>query len=145
MSRVGLLPRTLAAVHPKFKTPWVNTVLVGIGACLASGFMSLKVLSNVTNLGSLTAFAIVCITVIYLRFAEPKLARPFKVPLYPVVPILGAIMCALLILSLWANPDTRGFFIPYLIVGVLVYFLFGAWNSNLRKGIKASGHDAAGD
>jgi basic amino acid/polyamine antiporter, APA family len=142
MSRDGLLPRALAAVHPKFKTPWVNTILVGIGACLASGFMSLKVLSNVTNLGSLTAFAIVCITVIYLRFAEPKLARPFRVPLYPVVPILGAVMCALLILSLWANPDTRGFFIPYLSLGVLVYFLFGMWNSSLRKGIRVRGHEA---
>jgi APA family basic amino acid/polyamine antiporter len=143
MSRDGLLPRFLASVHPKFKTPWINTIIVGIGACLASGFMSLKVLSNVTNLGSLTAFAIVCITVIYLRFAQPKLERPFKVPLYPVVPILGVVMCAFLVLSLWSNPDTRNFFIPYILIGVLVYFLYGAWNSNLRKGIHVRGHEAA--
>ena len=143
MSRDGLLPRALAVVHPKFKTPWINTIIVGIGACRRAGFMAWTRCPNVTNVGSLAAFAIVCITVIYLRFAEPKLARPFRMPLYPVVPILGAIMCVLLILSLRADPDTRGFFIPYMGVGVLVYFLFGVWNSNLRKGIRAPGHEAA--
>ena len=85
-------------------------MLVGIGACLASGFMSLKVLSNVTNLGSLTAFAIVCITVIYLRFAEPNLARPFKVPLYPVVPILSIVGC------FWIIKDLRAVTIYVVVI-----------------------------
>jgi APA family basic amino acid/polyamine antiporter len=142
MSRDGLLPRALAAVHPKFKTPWINTILVGIAACFASGFLTIDTLSHVTNVGSLTAFAIVCITVIYLRVTAPNLERPFKVPLYPVVPILGVVMCLLLIMSLMAEKDTRNFFIPYLLVGFLVYFLYGAWNSSLRKGIHVKGHEA---
>jgi APA family basic amino acid/polyamine antiporter len=143
MSRDGLLPRVLASVHPKFKTPWINTIIVGVAACFAAGFLPISTLSNVTNVGSLTAFAIVCITVIYLRISEPKLHRPFRTPLYPVVPILGAVMCLMLIMSLMARAETRNFFIPYVLGGVLVYFLYGAWNSNLRKGIKVGGHEAA--
>ncbi|HEY1414832.1 MAG TPA: amino acid permease [Caulobacteraceae bacterium] len=143
MSRDGLLPSQLAAVHKKFKTPWINTIIVGIAACIAAGFMSLDVLSEVTNVGSLAAFTIVCVTVIYLRFSAPGLERPFKTPLFPVTPILGALMCLVLFLSLWSHKATRDFFIVYLAVGIAFYFAFGIWNSKLRKGQVVTGHEAA--
>lgn len=143
MSRDGLLPSALAKVHAKFKTPWINTIIVGIAACGAAGFMSLDALADLSNVGSLTAFAIVCITVIYLRVSDPKLERPFRTPLFPIVPILGAVMCLVLLLSLMAGVATRNFFLLYLAGGILLYFAYGMWNSKLGKGIRVTGHEAA--
>ena len=135
ISRDGLLPTALATVHKKFLTPWINTIIVGIAAMLAAGFLSLDALSDLSNVGSLAAFALVCITVIYLRVTEPGLARPFRTPLYPVVPILGAIMCIVLLMSLMSTPATRNFFLGYLAVGIVVYFAYGIRASKLGRGI----------
>jgi APA family basic amino acid/polyamine antiporter len=135
MSRDGLLPSHLAVVHKRFKTPWVNTIIVGIAAAGFAGFMSLDQLSDLTNVGSLTAFAIVCLTVLYLRVTHPAMERPFRTPLFPVVPVLGALMCAFLLLSLMATPVTRNFFLIYLAIGIVIYFGFGMWNSKLGRGL----------
>ncbi len=143
MSRDGLLPRSLAVVHSRFKTPWINTIIVGVVACGAAGFLSLDQLSNLSNVGSLTAFALVCITVLYLRYANPGLARPFRTPLFPVVPILGAVMCAVLLMSLMADPITRHFFVWYLVIGFALYFTYGLWNSKVGKGEVIEGHEPA--
>jgi APA family basic amino acid/polyamine antiporter len=143
MSRDGLLPSSLALVHKTFRTPWVNTIIVGIAACCAAGFMSLDALSDLSNVGSLTAFAIVCITVFYLRVSNPDLVRPFRTPFFPVTPILGAIMCLVLLMSLMATPATRNFFLIYLAIGIVVYFAFGLWNSKLGRGEQVLGHEAA--
>jgi APA family basic amino acid/polyamine antiporter len=143
MSKDGLLPSSLAIVHKTFKTPWVNTLIVGVAACAAAGFMSLDALSDLSNVGSLTAFAMVCITVIYLRMSAPALERPFRTPFFPIVPILGALMCLVLLLSLMTTPATRNFFLTYLAIGIAVYFLYGMWNSKLGKGIVVAGHEAA--
>jgi APA family basic amino acid/polyamine antiporter len=143
MSRDGLLPSQLAAVHKRFRTPWINTIIVGAAACIAAGFCSLDVLSEVTNVGSLAAFTIVCLTVIYLRFSAPDLERPFRTPLFPATPILGALMCLVLFLSLWSHKPTRDFFVVYLAIGIVFYFVFGIWNSKLRKGQVVTGHEAA--
>jgi APA family basic amino acid/polyamine antiporter len=141
MSRDGLLPSALASVHKKFLTPWINTLLVGAAAMGAAGFLSLDALSDLSNVGSLAAFALVCITVIYLRISEPGLVRPFRTPLYPVVPILGAIMCVVLLMSLMSTPATRNFFLGYLIVGIIVYFGYGIRASKLGRGILVTGHE----
>ncbi len=143
MSRDGLLPSSLAVVHKRFKTPWVNTIIVGAAACAAAGLMSLDRLSDLSNVGSLTAFALVCITVIYLRVSSPGLTRPFRTPFFPVTPILGAVMCVLLLMSLMAGADTRNFFLIYLAIGIVVYFIYGIWNSKLGKGEVVVGHEAA--
>ncbi len=143
MSRDGLLPSALSIVHKRFKTPWINTIIVGIMACIAAGFTSLRVLSEVTNVGSLAAFAIVCLTVIYLRYSNPDMPRPFRTPLFPVTPILGALMCLVLLKSLMNGEATRNFFLIYLGVGFVIYFLFGMWNSKLGKGVVVTGHEAA--
>ncbi len=142
VSRDGLLPKALATVHKKFLTPWINTIIVGVAAMAAAGFLSLDALSDLSNVGSLAAFALVCITVIYLRRSDPDLVRPFRTPLYPLVPILGALMCLVLLLSLMATHATRNFFLIYLVVGIVIYFLYGIRNSNLGKGIVVRGHEA---
>ena len=135
MSRDGLLPPVLARVHKTFFTPWINTIIVGIAAMGAAGFLSLDALSDLSNVGSLAAFALVCITVIYLRVSEPGLVRPFRTPLYPLVPILGAIMCLVLLMSLMSTAATRTFFLGYLAIGVVIYFLYGIRSSKLGRGI----------
>jgi APA family basic amino acid/polyamine antiporter len=139
MSRDGLLPSALATVHKKFLTPWVNTIIVGIAAMCAAGFLSLDALSDLSNVGSLAAFALVCITVIYLRRSDPGLVRPFRTPLFPLVPILGAVMCVVLLMSLMATPATRNFFLIYLLVGIVVYFAYGIRNSKLGRGVVVTG------
>ena len=135
MSKDGLLPSSLGVVHRRFKTPWINIVIVGVAACGAAGFLSLDALSDLSNVGSLAAFTLVCITVIYLRYKNPELERPFRTPLFPLVPILGALMCLVLLMSLMAGVATRNFFLIYLCVGIVVYFLYGIWHSKLGKGI----------
>ena len=137
MSRDGLLPKALAHVHPRFKTPWLNTIIVGVAVAVAAGFLSIDVLSNVTNVGSLAAFAIICATVIYLRFAQPKLHRPFRTPLFPVTPILGLVMCLILLMSLMADPATRDFFLIYTSVGFVGYFCYGFWRSKAGAELRA--------
>jgi APA family basic amino acid/polyamine antiporter len=143
MSRDGLLPSSLALVHKKFKTPWINTIIVGVAACFAAGFMSLDVLGDLTNVGSLAAFTLVCVTVIYLRFSSPELVRPFKTPFFPVTPIIGGLMCVVLLMSLMAVAVTRNFFLIYLGIGILIYLAYGMRNSKLGKGIAVPGHEAA--
>lgn len=134
MARDGLLPDAFARVHPRFRTPAVGTVLVGIVAAAFAGFMSLDALSALTNVGSLAAFGMVCLTVLYLRVNAPELSRPFRVPLYPLTPVLGAAMCAFLLLSLIAHDGTRNFFLVYLAGGIVVYFVYGLRHSKLGKG-----------
>ena len=143
MSRDGLLPISLAAVHKTFKTPWINTIIVGIAAMCAAGLLSLDTLGDLANVGSLAAFALVCVTVIYLRISNPELVRPFRTPLFPLTPILGAVMCLVLLLSLMTTPDTRKFFLIYLAVGIVIYLVYGFWFSKLNRGDVVLGHEAA--
>jgi APA family basic amino acid/polyamine antiporter len=143
MSRDGLLPSVMSVVHKRFKTPWINTIVVGVMACGAAGFLSLDSLADLSNVGSLAAFSLVCITVIYLRVSSPDLVRPFRVPLYPLVPILGAVMCLFLLKSILNKPQTGPFFLTYVGVGFVLYFFYGLWNSKLGKGIPVPGHEAA--
>jgi APA family basic amino acid/polyamine antiporter len=133
MAKDGLLPTVFARVHEKWKTPWVNTVLVGIIAAAFAGVLGIGDLSNYTNVGTLAAFAIVCLTVLYLRFSHPTMDRPFKTPLFPLTPILGTALCALLLMSIMADVKTRYFFAWYLGIGIPVYFIYGMWNSNAGK------------
>lgn len=136
MARDGLLPSPLAIVHKKFQTPWINTLFVGLIASCFAGLMSLDNLADLTNVGTLAAFMIVCITVIYLRITHPKEPRPFKAPLGMFTPILGALMCFILLMSLMTNPHARHFFLIYLVGGVAIYFLYGFWNSKIAKAAK---------
>jgi APA family basic amino acid/polyamine antiporter len=141
MARDGLMPPVFAKVHPKLKTPWINTLIVGVLACGFAGFMGLDELSRLTNVGTLVAFAIICITVIYLRYARPDMPRVFRTPWFPLTPILGVLMCLILLMNLMARENTRNFFALYLAGGILLYFVYGMWNSKLGKGVVVHGHE----
>jgi basic amino acid/polyamine antiporter, APA family len=133
MARDGLLPQVFARVHPKFKTPWINTILVGLITAVAAGFFDINVLGDMTSVGTLAAFAIVCLSVIYLRRSAPDLPRGFSVPLYPVLPVLGILSCLYLITTVpW---DVLKFFLWYMLGGVVLYFVYGMHNSRLAKGL----------
>ena len=138
MARDGLLPKVFARVHPKFRTPWINTLLVGLAVAIAAGFFDINFLGDATSVGTLAAFAIVCLTVIWLRRTHPEIPRGYRVPLYPVVPALGIISCIWLITSVPLPVLT--FFFWYVIGGIVLYFLYGMRNSELAKG-----HDVMAD
>jgi APA family basic amino acid/polyamine antiporter len=133
MARDGLLPRVFATVHPKFKTPWINTLLVGLVTAVAAGFFDINVLGDMTSVGTLAAFAIVCLSVIYLRRTAPDLQRGFSVPLYPLLPVLGILSCGYLITTVPWN--VLQFFLWYMLGSVVLYFAYGMHNSRLYKGL----------
>ncbi len=147
MSRDGLLPGIFSSVNPRTKTPIVNTVLVGAVAAGFAGLKGLDFLGDITNVGTLVAFGLICLTVIYLRFARPDMHRPFKMPawLAITVAVLGAVMCFVLFMSLMANQNMRQFFGIYLALGIVIYFLYGMWNSKLGRGITVTGHEPQPD
>lgn len=132
MARDGLLPKVFSRVNKRFQTPALNTVVVGLVTAVAAGFFDINVLGDMTSVGTLAAFAIVCLSVIYLRRVAPELPRGFKVPFYPVVPLLGILSCAYLIYTV--PPNVLMFFVWYMVGGVALYFIYGIHNSNLQHG-----------
>ncbi|KAB8317089.1 amino acid permease [Tolypothrix campylonemoides VB511288] len=141
MARDGLLPRVFSTVHPRFKTPWINTILVGLITASAAGFFDINTLGDMTSVGTLAAFGIVCLAVIWLRRTHPELPRGFRVPLYPALPVLGIVACFSLIFTV----ETRVlvFFAWYAVAAIVLYFVYGMHNSQLQKGLPAGGgpHD----
>jgi APA family basic amino acid/polyamine antiporter len=132
MARDGLLPRVFATVHPKFRTPWINTILVGLLTAAAAAFFDINTLGDMTSVGTLAAFGIVCLSVIWLRKTHPGIPRGFKVPLYPLLPAFGIVACFALIFTV----ETRVlvFFGWYTLGAIVLYFFYGMHNSQLRKG-----------
>ncbi|MBX9859502.1 MAG: amino acid permease [Sphingomonas sp.] len=131
MARDGLLPRVFSAIHPKFKTPWINTLTVGLVVAIAAGFFDINILGDLTSVGTLAAFAIVCLTVIWLRSTAPDLPRGFRVPLGPVLPVLGILSCLWLISAIEAK--VLWFFAYYSAAAVVVYFAYGIHFSRLQQ------------
>lgn len=144
MARDGLLPKVFAAIHPKFRTPWMGTILLGILIAVAASFLPISLLGDLVSLGTAVAFSIVCLSVIYLRVKHPDLPRPFKVPGGVVTAVLG--ICACLFLAwqnfkpmidhaLADNPVPLTILGVYALVGALIYVAYGYWHSYLAKGI----------
>lgn len=131
MSRDGLMPAIFGKVHPKFHTPYVGTIIVGIVACLLAGFMPLSVLGELVAMGTLVAFATVCLGVLILRHTRPDLARPFRVPMYWLICPLGVLACMFLFFQ--SFKEHWVVFVLWTIVGQLIYFLYGYRNSKLNK------------
>jgi basic amino acid/polyamine antiporter, APA family len=132
MARDGLMPPSFAKVHPKYQTPWVNTILVGSIIGFVAATTPINILGDLVSMGTLTAFAIICFTVLYLRKAQPDLPRPFMVPFSPWFPMLGIGFCGYLMFGLLSNPITIKFYIVYLGIGLAVYFLYSHKHSKLR-------------
>jgi APA family basic amino acid/polyamine antiporter len=130
MSRDGLLPRLFGRVHPKFQTPHVGTVIVGVVACALAGLVPLNVLGELVSMGTLLAFATVCAGVLILRYTRPDIARPFRVPAAIVVCPLGVMAC----LYLFWQPFTEHWrvFVGWTVIGLCIYFGYGIHHSKLR-------------
>jgi APA family basic amino acid/polyamine antiporter len=151
MAKDGLIPAIFSRIHPRLKTPAAGTILLGSIIALGAATLPLTILNDLVSLGTALAFSIVCISVIYLRRNEPDLPRPFRVPFYPLTPILGAFFCVIFMVgpilldivskgigkdllgSLFGSPDAKFQRDPialyilgsYIIIGALVYLLFG--------------------
>ncbi|MCL4280026.1 MAG: amino acid permease, partial [Ignavibacteriaceae bacterium] len=132
MARDGLLPENIfGAVHEKFRTPWKSTILTGIFVALLGGFLPLRILAELVNIGTLFAFVVVCAAVLIMRKTHPEAERPFKAPLFPFVPIMGIITCLILMFSLPEENWLRLF--VWLAIGFAIYFLYSVKHSKLRK------------
>jgi len=131
MSRDGLLPRFFSHVHPKFRTPHRPTILLGLIIAILAGFTSLSELAELVNIGTLFAFVVVAIGVVILRRTRPDLHRSFRTPLVPLVPILSVLASLWLMLNLPAETWLR--FVIWMVVGFLVYFLYGRSHSRLGR------------
>jgi len=131
MSKDGLLPPIFSKVHPRFKTPYVSTLITGFIALILAGILPINILGELVSIGTLLAFAIVCIGIIILRVKRPDIKRAFKTPFVPLIPILGAGICFLQMLSLpW---DTWLRLILWMALGFVIYFAYGIRKSKLRK------------
>jgi len=131
MANDGLLPKKLfGAIHPKFKTPWKSTLVVGFIISVVAALTPIDKVSEMCSMGTLLAFGMICIAVWVLRVKQPNLERPYKVPFLPVVAILGAGFN--LFLMTRTRHDTQVFFVIWSALGILVYFLYSRRNSNLH-------------
>src|SRR5882724_6957720 len=133
MARDGLLPQYFARIHPRFRTPYVTTIWTGVVVGGVAMLVDIGSLSDLTNIGTLFAFILVCVGVAVLRRTDAGRPRPFRVPLVPLFPIVGVLLCFVLMLSLPVLTWIR--FFVWLGIGLLIYFLYSVRHSKLRRGI----------
>jgi APA family basic amino acid/polyamine antiporter len=131
MSRDGLLPKYFTAIHPKYQTPHKTTIWTGVVVAAISAVANINEIVELTNIGTLFAFVLVCGGVIVLRRTDPDRPRIFRTPFVPLVPILGILMCTYLMSRLPAVTWTR--FGIWLAIGLVIYFSYGFWKSKLRN------------
>jgi APA family basic amino acid/polyamine antiporter len=136
MSRDGLLPPIFSAVHPRFRTPHISTMMTGAIIALAAGLTPIGVLSQLVSIGTLLAFVLVCIGVIILRRTAPDIHRPFRTPAVPLVPILGATICLAQMVGLPLATWER--LVIWLAIGLAAYFAYGRSHA-LAGGVIRSG------
>jgi APA family basic amino acid/polyamine antiporter len=129
MSRDGLLPKVFCEVHPKFQTPWRSNMLFMVFVSLFSGFVPLSSLGDMTSIGTLLAFVIVCIGIVVMRKTQPNLPRPYRTPFVPLVPILGVLVCFAMMASLDKMTWIR--LVVWLALGLLIYFGYSRKHSHL--------------
>ncbi|WP_183579231.1 amino acid permease [Mucilaginibacter sp. X5P1] len=133
MSKDGLVPPVFSAVHPKFKTPYKSNLIFLVFVGLFAAFVPGDIVGDMTSIGTLFAFMLVCIGVIILRKSDPDTPRPFRTPWVPFVPILGAIVCLLMMVGLGEFNWLR--LIIWMAIGFVVYFTYSKKHSLIRKGI----------
>jgi APA family basic amino acid/polyamine antiporter len=138
MARDGLVPRAFfGAVHPRFRTPWKATILTGVFVGAMAGFVPLRILAELVNIGTLLAFVMVCSAVLIMRRTNPEANRPFRAPLVPLVPILGILFCLLLMFSLPTENWLR--LLVWLVIGFGVYFGYGRHHSVMARRLVGEG------
>jgi APA family basic amino acid/polyamine antiporter len=132
MARDGMVPESFfGAVHPKFRTPWKATILTGVFVAVGAGLLPLRVLADLTNIGTLFAFVVVCIAVLIMRHLQPDAPRPFRAPLSPFVPTLGILTCLMLMFSLHAENWWR--LLGWLAIGLVIYFTYSRHHSVMAR------------
>ena len=132
LGRDGLVPNSFFGdVHPKWRTPWKSTILTGLFVAAMAGFIPLSILAEMTSIGTLFAFVIVCGAVMVMRRTNPDANRPFRAPFVPLVPILGILTCLLLMFSLPYENWVR--LIVWLAIGLVIYFAYGRRHSVMAR------------
>jgi APA family basic amino acid/polyamine antiporter len=131
MSRDGLLPQGVSKVHPRFRTPYITTIITCVAVALVAGLTQIQVVGEMTSIGTLFAFVVVCAAVLMLRVKRPDAPRPFRVPGGPLFPILGITSCAYLMLSLPVITWVR--FLVWLNIGFVIYWFYGRTHSPLAN------------
>ena len=131
MSKDGLLPKTFSNIHPRFRTPWISSITVGLVVAVFASTIPLDKLGEMTSIGTLLAFIIVCAGVLVLRFRRPELARPFRAPFSPLTPILGILISLAMMLGLPGETWLR--LVIWLVVGMGIYFGYSIRHSKLNK------------
>jgi APA family basic amino acid/polyamine antiporter len=144
MARDGLLPSMFSTLHQKFRTPWIGTIVLGVTIAITAALLPIDILGNLVSLGTAVAFAIVCISVLWLRKARPDLERPFKAPggiWTPLLGILGALVMAVPLLADMVLSVVHGDPIPaiilgsYITLGAIIYVVYGLRHSRLAQGL----------
>jgi APA family basic amino acid/polyamine antiporter len=131
MANDGLLPPFAKKIHPKFRTPHITSIITGIAVSIAAGFTPIGILGQLVSIGTLMAFVIVSVGVIFLRYQRPDLERPFKTPWVPFVPALSALVSFGLMASLpWTTWERL---IIWMAIGIVFYFVYGYSHSEVRK------------
>ena len=130
MSRDGLLPNVFSAIHPRFRTPWITTIIFGSFAAIMPAFLPIGKLAELVNIGTLLAFTIVSAGVWILRVRHPDMHRPFKTPLVPLVPFLGIVSALFLMSQLEAI--TWEVMIGWLVIGLIIYFTYSIKHSKVQ-------------
>ncbi len=129
MSRDGLLPKLFSDIHPRYRTPWRCNLVFMVFVSLFSGLVPLSSLGDMTSIGTLLAFVIVCGGVMIMRKTNPDLPRPYRTPLVPLVPILGIVVCFAMMASLDMWTWIR--LVVWLVIGLVIYFSYGRYRSHL--------------
>jgi APA family basic amino acid/polyamine antiporter len=129
MAHDGLLPPVFSAVHPRFKTPWLASILTGGFAMVVAGLFPIGLLGELVSIGTLLAFVIVCLGVLALRYTDPGLPRPFRVPAVWLSAPLGILACLYMMLSLPVDTWARLF--VWMAIGLVIYFTYGRRHSRL--------------
>jgi len=137
MSKDGLLPPTFSEIHPTLRTPYKSNLILLVFVGLLAGFTPISLLGNLTSIGTLCAFIVVCVGVIVLRRTRPDLARPFRTPMVPLIPALGVLANFALMYSL--DSLTWMAFLSWMAFGLLIYFTYSASRSHLQKSVAHSG------
>ncbi len=136
MSRDNLLPQGVSKVHPKFGTPYITTIITCVVVALVAGVTQIQVVGEMTSIGTLFAFVVVCAAVLMLRAKRPEAKRPFRVPFGPIFPVMGILSCAYLMLSLPVLTWVR--FLVWLDIGMVIYWFYGRTHSPLVDKKEAS-------
>ena len=136
MSRDQLLPPGVSKVHPTFRTPYITTIITGVVVAIVAGFTPINILGEMTSIGTLFAFVVVCVAVMMLRRSRPDAPRPFKVPGGDIIPVLGAVFSVYLMVNLTVMTWVR--FLVWLDLGMIIYWFYGRTHSQLANRAEAA-------